>query len=365
MARIRGLGDAVRAALALVLVGALMPLSAAALFQGGWSPSYYEPSRVNGVAFSPAYGSDSTVLAATGGGMFYSTDSTTSWKRSSGRDTNEIFYDVAISPAFSSDGTVFSASTSGVRRSTDRGATFVNQQNGFFRCVEVSPDFASDGTVMAGSLSGIKRSTDGGATWQDITGPVINPSATYPGEGSDVFSIGFSPDYATDSTVFCFVNNIGTFKSTDGGSNWAKVAEAWDVTRVWRFAFSPDFASDRTVFASSEYWRAVYKSTDGGDSWDKIDLDPSTLDARARVAGLVVSPGFANDHTLYAAAEKRVYTSTNGGESWTWVESGASSNIFDLALSPQFATSGEYLWAPSTTPCAVRWTAGRASTHPT
>ncbi len=295
------------------------------------------------MAYSPEYAADRTVFTATAAGLYYSTDGATTWKRSSTTvDPATIYYGVAVSPNFAADKTVFSATFGwGVLISTDGGKTsrVATGSEGNSRCVAVSPDYEHDGTVITGSMRGLKRSTDRGATWKTLTLPGIAFE-----DIADTFAVAFSPNYASDRTILCSVNNHGAFRSTDGGDSWQSVGDATVLTRIWRFAFSPDFATDRTVYASSEYWCRVYKSTDGGKTWGYANLVAAEPAKTARVTGLALSPGYSVDHTVYAAAEMKLYKSTDHGENWTPTEISTStgwSSVCDLAISPNFAGDGE------------------------
>ncbi len=334
--------------LLFALVAMLVPLTALALgASGAWNWSSYLPSRVNGVAYSPAFGSDRTAFAATSGGLYYSTDGAVTWNRSTSPvDPATIIYGVAVSPDFAADKTVFSAAFGpGVLISRDGGKTsyVATGSAGAARCVAVSPDYADDGTVIVGTMRGLKRSTDRGVTWTSLKFPDIALE-----DIADVFSVAFSPEYAFDRTLLCAVNNVGLFRSTDGGDTWEPVGASVSPPRIWRFVFSPDFATDHTVYAASEYWCRVYRSTDGGSSWSESNLVAAQPSKTARVTGLALSPGYQVDHTVYAAAETKLYKSTDYGSSWSATDIGTSagsSNIFDLALSPQFTGDGEMLLA--------------------
>jgi hypothetical protein len=111
-----------------------------------------------------------------------------------------------------------------------------------------------------------------------------------------VVSLGISPNYANDQTVFAGTyapgEYQGIYKSTDGGLSWSKILPTGSY--VSSFGISPNYASDQTVFAGTD-GGGVYKSTDGGLSWSHIGL--------ANVFSLGISPNYANDWTIFAGTD--------------------------------------------------------------
>ena len=100
---------------------------------------------------------------------------------------------IALSPDYARDGTVLvSVGGVGLFRSTDRGNTFVavgaslldhdlvirDFQNPTSEPIQFSPTFATDHTVYAYAQQSVLRSTDGGVTWTVLD---IPPSSEFAG----------------------------------------------------------------------------------------------------------------------------------------------------------------------------------------
>lgn len=170
---------------------------------------------------------------------------------------------------------------------------------------------------------GIWKSTDGGVTWRPDQKIAIHP---YNGR---VISLAFSPNFAADRTLMASVPSYwdgsitwpgGTYRSTDGGDQWSAVAvdPVSCLGRVWKLVFSPTFAADRTVYAMGEdstdlnNYR-IYRSTNGGSQWECLPVQPAAGD----IFDIALSPAFASDRTvLLGTARKGLMRSADGGASW-------------------------------------------------
>jgi len=69
------------------------------------------------------------------------------------------------------------------------------------------------------------------------------------------------------------VRGQGMFRSADAGVNWHEIAPQLVANTVLpgEIRFSPDFATDRTVFAVSH--NRMLRSHDAGDSWQDVSVD--------------------------------------------------------------------------------------------
>jgi hypothetical protein len=126
----------------------------------------------------------------------------------------------------------------------------------------------------------------------------------------------------------------GVFKSTDGGANWVEVSPAGDFAVV-ALVVSPNYAADHTVVAAAEEYLQV--STDGGATWQRYTLAPDP----GWIMTLAISPAFAADRTLFAGTDaSEIFKSVDGGATWTplagtWADQG---RITALGVSPAYAT---------------------------
>ncbi len=180
-----------------------------------------------------------------------------------------------LSPNFAQDQTIFATFSVDVNQqpvpalyqSTDGGGTWSKILAGKQDFVALSTNYANDQTVIAVSGTGAKISTDGGQSWQTQPLPV---SATQTAQ------IVFSPTYASDKTILLASaaadtasTTLGTFVSTDGGATWKRTGPA--TQRGANFpalVFSPNYATDKTIYASSlDLGKGPATSTDLGATW--------------------------------------------------------------------------------------------------
>lgn len=118
-----------------------------------------------------------------------------------------------------------------------------------------------------------------------------------------------------------------------GSYVWTTGGPEGGLTRA--IAASPNFANDNTVFVAAEK-RGVFKSTDRGATWQYSSTGMGNADTR----WLAISPNFASDQTLFASSiGSGVFRSTNGGASWRPINSGlTNSDVWKVVVSPQFAS---------------------------
>jgi YVTN family beta-propeller protein len=351
------------------------------------------------VAFSPNYAADQTLLAELstwnlGGGVYKSTDGGWSWRLAS-RGLSDLLVKEVI---FAADGTAFACTTRhGLFKSSDGG----NQWSAIeepqldrptyrqARAPAISPDYAADNTLFW-SLDEMDRylvlkSTDGGQSWEEV----LDRTAQL---------LAVSPDCSNDGTVYAVLNGAGLMRSTDEGKTWqaANSGLVYEDVALSDLAFSPSFARDKTLYAlltasRSEGISRLYRSTDGGDHWKTLEEAPpisafallpdgylllGTVDGHILslrpdrlvwkdltvelgsldVYDLAVSPGYAQDQTIYASTSTAgIFVSHDGGRSWqeTDFPGRAGFDPVHLAISPNyakdqtlFATSnaGVYRW---------------------
>jgi hypothetical protein len=205
-----------------------------------------------------------------------------------------------------SAGTLYAATGAGVFKTSDAGGSWVHTTapTGWTEVVAVHPTVPS--TVFAGTLqNGLFRSTDAGGSWAAVPGL---PAAT-------VNDIAFHP--ADPTILYAGVGGTGTppgqpvvHRSTDGGATW----QPWSngilgVGMVRRVAVHPTATS--TLYAAA--LGGFYRSTDGGATWASGFSWPATIN------DLALDPVVST--TLYAASGNGVHRSTDGGGNWTLIHS--------------------------------------------
>ncbi len=190
--------------------------------------------------------------------------------------------------------------------------------------ITFSPQFASDRTLFAHDpLEGTYRSRTAGASWEQMSAVVS--------------LLAISPQFASDQTLFGlqFISSVATLvRSTDGGEIWTPVWSGLPPGER-KVRLSPNFLTDHTVFLASDHYAGggVWKSTDGGVTWNpSAQLLTPVISANMSygVALLALSPLYAQEHTLWAVTLNQLidlgggltpfsgylYRSKNGGSSW-------------------------------------------------
>jgi len=147
---------------------------------------------------SPGYSADSTLFAGSASGLFRSTNGGDSWaERLQGSVVG-----LAISPAYHSDKTILtSVRGRGLYWSRDAGESF--EQTGTdllagnveLTYVEFSPSFTTDGVVYGASERDLYISRDRGVTWNMIERPVRYEDR----RGSDFGPVWFSGNWTTET----------------------------------------------------------------------------------------------------------------------------------------------------------------------
>ena len=293
--------------------------------------------------------------------------------------------------------------------------------------IVLSPNFATDRTIFVTGGGGVFRSTDGGASWQQLHGGL--PHDRYYDYYAPSISLALSPDFATDHTMFAgiFIGDsmgYGVYRSTDAGDTWQPVWSGLTQLRVHKITISPDFATDHTVVAHTRYqnlstWtggQSLFRSTDGGQTWEMIasgtqsdgsDLPPieeilPALDKPVRFRsggygqiierttdggdtwqtvftlqpgeyplGIVTSPSFEQDRSVYVLFYTFLLRSNDGGQTWQSFQDPALAQEEDsdtwltaLALAPADGNSQTLFLGRNDGQLIVRQSEALAWQHP-
>lgn len=293
------------------------------------------PQGIEDIAVSPAYATDRMLFAASGGnrfgvgkGIYRSTNGGTTWTRMmAGLPAEGIPYRFRISPGFATDRTIVAMVNTDLYKSTDAGVSWtkITPPDDYGLMVvqnfDMSPEFVTDGglVIVEGFGDGIAYSTTGGASWNRST--IAAPWT------QGFMDVCYSSGFTSDGTIIA-TQDGRTFRSTNRGATFDKIADEWGVLPARAVVTSPLFATDRTVLAGSarsvsagvEPGWLMGRSTDGGQTWAKSE----TGLGGSWIEDIDYSPNFSADRTVYAVIGESyqqstggVFVSRNGGATWT------------------------------------------------
>jgi photosystem II stability/assembly factor-like uncharacterized protein len=299
------------------------------------------------IAVSERFEDDGTVFLAGFDGLFKSTDGGKSWKQ---LDTlsSKALVGIAISPDYKKDSTVVAISYGNKAYiSTRRGEAWkrydkgletarfakniheIKEMQNFLRFFDAafSPGYASDKIIFATLLyEKLLKITGSGGSWRPVS--VIRSARG--------MAIAVSPAFAGDRAVFLMDQAGVIYKSQDGGARFLKMArlsESWSNNQP-AIVVSPDFGRDRTIFAATP--RKVFRSQDGGKVWREL-TEGTELGKRQSML-LAISPQYVNDGIIAAGTEEGVFLSKDRGVSWNKTDSPGvgDGHVEALAFSPDF-----------------------------
>ena len=241
--------------------------------KSGKSPkSLIEPPLI--ISPSPNYSSDKTLYVGTKFGDILQVIDGVIIDKLVGRIGKRI-YSLAISPEFSNDRSLYAGAIDGIYKSIDGGVTWEHiKQTATVTNLAISPDYQVDGTVFAGTAQGILKTEDRGNSW-------LNLVDTPFGEDYYVEAVVVSPSYEKERTLLVSVRGKGLFKSLDDGKTFVEVGTSliennhllsnfgsgYNCTSV-PIKFSPNYATDQTIYGFSGL--ELFKSVDGGITWESI-----------------------------------------------------------------------------------------------
>ena len=157
----------------------------------------------------------------------------------------------------------------------------------------------------------IRATYDGGSTWltaleiegaQSVTSVAVDPAAP-----TRVFAVSVGDSSGAD-----------LWATEDRGLNWQPLGQPFSFTTIHSYAVSDD---GLTAFAGV-WGGGTYRTTDGGDTWEKL-APPEALSA----AALALGPnGGPNDPPILYLADRTspaLYRSIDGGDSFDpWLDAG-------------------------------------------
>src|SRR5262249_14747889 len=170
----------------------------------------------------------SNLFAATGVGVYASTDAAATWVFVFGTGINTVAIDPGNpNDVFAGFGTRPTAS-GGLFRSGARGAAGTwNSAAAGIRNLLVESLAASPTTadLYAGVFGGIFKTQDRGQSWQKVLG------------SGAIIALALDPSQPT--TVYAGTLGFGVFKTTNGGGNWAAMSSGLVPVTVFSVAIDP------------------------------------------------------------------------------------------------------------------------------
>ncbi len=143
---------------------------------------------------------------------------------------------------------------------TAPGSTVIRSAN---HTVGLAPD-SVDHIGLAGSGGAVVFTHDGGATWINVN--VIASVPSWPGFNT---TVGISTNHN-----IMYVGNANTTagphvaRSNDGGNTWADATGDLPQLPVNKVVVDPNDSSGNTLFAAN--WIGVYRTTNGGTNWARV-----------------------------------------------------------------------------------------------
>jgi photosystem II stability/assembly factor-like uncharacterized protein len=263
-----------------------------------------------------------TVYAATGFGLYETTDGGSSWaKVSAGGDSTSI-WTVAADPRRS--GIAYAVLDSGLFVTADAGHTWTRLSN-------APPDITNILVIdpvhpltlyAADRAGGVFKSTDAGAHWKLINRgiPTFQAQAAL-----------LAVDPRDPRTVFYVPSTGPLYRSDDSGGHWTKSDAGIGKGRsVYALAIDP--AASSVVFAAVATLNGetgqdgVFRSIDGGHTWR-----PAGAGLLNRQAGALL----ATRRGLFAATAAGVWMSHDRARTWQAGRGLAATSIASLAIDSQ------------------------------
>jgi uncharacterized protein (TIGR03437 family) len=309
-----------------------VPQQAALRFSAGrvnFTAATLPASRVSSVSASA---DGKTVLAATLGGVYRSSDGGATWSlANTGLPSSGLA--IAVDPStpnracvIVASGAIFRTADGGSSwKASDISITAIAPGNAIqFAGLAVNPQSPATFYALTNTPARLFRSNDSGASWQPISIP--DSEEITDGNGVPLLST-FALAPSAPNTLYSAGGRF-LHKSTDGGITWTRMAQI-SAHFAGSLAVDPGQADVVWVVNSN----GVSRSVDGGASFEPAGL---TGNAQLHVIAVDVSVASGVPSRVFAADYHNVYESADNGATWQRVAGGTIETFY---VSP----SGVYL----------------------
>ncbi len=300
---------AVMVAALIAVLGGAADASADALNGARWVSR--GPTNVSGVVTALLIDPEQpdVYLAATGGGLFTSSDAGASWSPVPGLD-GRFLWSLARDPNRHDvlwAGALALGEVPGLYRSADRGRTWSEVPALHYTSVfsvAVSP---TEAKVIVATDNGLQVSTDDGTTWKQLLfPPMFAPQVRFhPRDGTRAIAV-LGRRIPSGVAAAAYI-------TTDGGASWRETTGISHDAQGLTVEFAPSQPSTVYAFSTGEPYAdkgAMWRSDDAGETFRAVARNDNVGD-RMRVIALFVSP-VSSDVVLDGAVD--LYRSVDGGK---------------------------------------------------
>ena len=254
---------------------------------------------------------------AQGDGVHRSTDSGTSWTRSSSDPTGFLRNATVLSLATMNNLVFAGTSQHGLFRSSNQGTSWLRIGDfppDAFQILDLAPIGAN---LLAATSAGLFWSSDSGDHWFEAGIP----------QGTVTALVGGNGNVGCANLVTGFFPSDGIYRTTNGGISWTFVLQTIFSSEVASMAFG-----DNTFYAGN-FLAGMIRSTDGGLTWEGTAGNFPVFGIAALPTDLFVSS---------RAEDGQLFRSTNHGDSWElWNQGLPSTQAMEaLGATTQFVVAG-------------------------